>query len=87
MESARTPLYKVFFDQILNEWHLTGEVGAQGLLRFESANFAASHARWAASLQDGGTLEIWDKDGKLFRTEKLAPKHIEAGGGMGMPTG
>ena len=72
-EVSATP-YKITFDRILNDWDLTGPVGARGVLRFGTANEAANYARWAASLQDGGVLEIRDKAGNIFRTEKLQPK-------------
>lgn len=87
MNPAESSTYKVAYDQLLNEWHLTGPVGARGLLRFDTARSAAHHARWEASLQAGGVLEIWDRDGKLYKTEDLPAKDPGPYDKTGMPTG
>ncbi len=45
-------------------------MGATGKLSFQSAKFAASHARWAART-DGGTIKIYDLDGNLYKTIEI----------------
>ena len=63
-------LYEVKFQQWDRSWLLSGPVGATGKLSFQSARDAASHARWAART-DGGTIKVYDAEGKLFKTIEI----------------
>ena len=47
-------------------------MGASGRLLFQLARDAASHARWAAKA-NGGTITVFDPQGKLFKTIEVAP--------------
>jgi hypothetical protein len=46
-------------------------VGANGRLLFQSAREAASHARWNAKTK-GGTIKVYDDQGRLFKTIEIA---------------
>ncbi|MFT7173774.1 MAG: hypothetical protein ACI9NQ_001999 [Paracoccaceae bacterium] len=48
-------------------WCLSGPVGANGRLLFQSAREAAGHARWDAKTEGGG-INVYDDEGKLFKT-------------------
>ncbi len=50
-------LYEVKFQPWDRSWLLSGPVGATGKLSFQSAKYAASHARWVATT-DGGTIKV-----------------------------
>ena len=60
-------LYEVRLESPPGSWCLSGPVGANGGLLFQSAQDAASHARWAARAK-GGTINVYDQDGKLFKS-------------------
>jgi hypothetical protein len=53
-------------------WLLSGPVVANGRLLFQTAKDAASHARWAART-DGGTIHVYDAEGRLFKTIEVDP--------------
>ena len=46
--------------------------GANGRLLFQSARDAVSHARWAAKA-NGGTITVYDPQGKLFKVIDVPP--------------
>ncbi|MEJ6644614.1 MAG: hypothetical protein QNL33_15295 [Akkermansiaceae bacterium] len=48
-------------------------MGANGGLLFQSARDAASHARWAAKV-NGGTITVFDPQGKLFKIIEIEPE-------------
>lgn len=62
--------YTVRFQPWDGSWLLSGPVGARGRLLFQSAREAASHARWEAR-QAGGTIEVYDSQGRLFKSLKV----------------
>ena len=64
--------YTVRFQPWDGSWLLSGPVGARGRLLFQSAREAASHARWAAR-SEGGTIEVFDPQGKPFKTIEVEP--------------
>ncbi len=47
--------------------------GANGRLLFQSAQDAVSHARWAAKA-NGGTITVFDPQGKLFKIIEIEPE-------------
>lgn len=59
--------YTVRFQPWDGSWLLSGPVGARGELLFQTARDAASHACWAAR-STGGKIEVFDPQGRLFRT-------------------
>ena len=63
-------LYEVRLESPPGSWCLSGPVGANGGLLFQSARDTASHARWAARTK-GGSIKVYDKDGKLFKTIEI----------------
>lgn len=71
--------YRIEYQQPRSLWLLSGPVGARGSLLFETAREAASHARWAART-NGGTIEVLNPQGQLFKTiEVEADETINAG--------
>jgi hypothetical protein len=64
--------YKVRFQPWDRSWLLSGPVGANGFLLFQSARGAVSHARWAAKA-NGGTIKVYDPQGKLFKVIEIEP--------------
>lgn len=60
----------VTFQPSDGSWSLSGPVGANGRLLVTSARDAASHARWAAKIK-GGTINVYDAEGKLFKTIEI----------------
>ena len=65
--------YEVNFQPWDHSWLLSGPVGANGRLLFQSAQDAVSHARWAAK-SNGGTITVYDPQGQLFKTIDLMPQ-------------
>lgn len=65
-------LYEVKYQPWDRSWLLSGPVGANGTLLFQSARDALSHARWAAKAK-GGTITVYDAKGKLFKTIEIEP--------------
>ncbi|MFT6181909.1 MAG: hypothetical protein ACI9NQ_001884 [Paracoccaceae bacterium] len=59
--------YEIKFQPWDGSWCLSGPVGANGELLFQTARYAASHARWAARTE-GGVIKVYDTDGQLFKT-------------------
>ena len=49
-------------------------MGANGSLLFGSVRDAASHARWAART-DGGIVEVYDAEGRLFKIIEIDPNY------------
>ncbi len=76
--------YEVKFQPWDHSWCLSGPVGANGKLLFNSARDAASHARWNAKAK-GGTINIYDQDGKLFKSIEVAPD-LENDDGFVLPS-
>ena len=64
--------YEVKFQPWSRSWCLSGPVGANGILLFQSARAAVSHARWAAKAS-GGTITFFDPKGKLFKIIEIEP--------------
>ncbi len=64
--------YEVRFQPWDHLWFLSGPVGANGRLLFQSAREAASHARWAAKIK-GGVIKVFDAQNNLFKTIEIAP--------------
>ena len=59
--------YTVRFQPWDGSWLLSGPVGANGRLLFQTAREAASHARWDARY-NGGMIEVYDLGGRPFKT-------------------
>ncbi len=64
-------LYEVNFQPWDASWLLSGPVGANGFLLFQSARDAVSHARWSAKA-NGGTITVFEEKGKLFTTIEIS---------------
>ncbi|MDA7864056.1 hypothetical protein OAL33_00155 [Akkermansiaceae bacterium] len=65
--------YEIRFQSWNGSWCLSGPVGASGKLLFQTAREAASHARWDAEAK-GGTIEVYDRHGQLFKTIEIEEK-------------
>ena len=65
--------YEIRFQSWNRLWCLSGPVGASGKLLFQTAREAASHARWDAEAK-GGTIEVYDRHGQLFKTIEIEEK-------------
>ncbi len=76
--------YEVNFQPWDHSWLLSGPVGANGRLLFQSAQDAVSHARWAAK-SNGGTITVYDAKGELFKIIEIEPD-ISAGDGFVLPS-
>ena len=66
MSHLTVPTYRVEYDPSRGSWLLTGPVGAKGFLRYVTARDAADYARWDAR-DTGGTIDVFDQNGQLFR--------------------
>ena len=64
--------YSIRFQPWDASWLLSGPVGANGRLFFQSAQDAVSHARWAAKA-NGGTITVFDAKGELFKIIEIEP--------------
>lgn len=69
MPQAPVPIYRVEREPSRGLWLLTGPVGARGSLLFETGREAVSHSRWAAR-NKGGTIEVFDPEGPLFKKNR-----------------
>jgi len=66
MSQAPVPTYRVEYEPSRGSWLLTGPVGAKGFLRYVTARDAVEYARWDAR-DTGGTIDVFDHQGQLFR--------------------
>jgi hypothetical protein len=71
--------YEISFQPWDGSWCLSGPVGANGRLVFQSARDAASHAKWNAK-RDGGEIEVFDQQGQLYRTITIDADHAAEDG-------
>ena len=67
MSQAPVPTYRVEYEPSRGSWLLTGPVGAKGCLYYQTARDAADYARWDAR-DTGGTIDVFDQQGQLYRT-------------------
>jgi hypothetical protein len=67
MSQAPVTTYRVEYEPSRGSWLLTGPVGAKGCLRYTTARDAADYARWDAR-DTGGTIDVFDQQGQLYRT-------------------
>ena len=67
MPQPPVPTYRVEYEPSRGSWLLTGPVGAKGCLRYTTARDAADYARWDAR-DTGGTIDVFDQQGQLYRT-------------------
>ena len=67
MSQAAVPTYRVEYEPSRGSWLLIGLVGAKGCLRYTTARDAADYARWDAR-DTGGTIDVFDQQGQLYRT-------------------
>jgi len=66
MHQAPVPTYRVEYEPSRGSWLLIGPVGAKGCLRYTTARDAADYACWDAR-DSGGTIDVFDYQGQLFR--------------------
>ena len=66
MSQAPVPTYRVEYEPSRGSWLLIGLVGAKGRLRYTTARDAADYACWDAR-DTGGTIDVFDQQGQLFR--------------------
>ena len=66
MPQPPVPTYRVEYEPSRGSWLLTGPVGAKGCLRYTTARDAVEYARWDAR-DKGGTIDVFDQQGQLFR--------------------
>ena len=67
MPQQPVPTYRVEYEPSRGSWLLTGPVGAKGCLYYQTARDAADYARWDAR-DTGGTIDVFDQQGQLYRT-------------------
>jgi hypothetical protein len=75
MPHAPVPTYRVEYESSRGSWLLTSPVGAKGYLRYTTARDAADYARWDAR-DTGGTIEVFDQQGRLFRSIVIEPAEL-----------
>jgi len=76
--------YEVEFQPWDRSWCLSGPVGANGKLLFQSARDAASYARWDAKT-NGGMIKVYAQDGNLFKIIEIDVDH-EIDDGLILPS-
>jgi len=79
MPQAPVPTYRVEYEPSHGSWLLTGPVGAKGYLRYTTARDAADYARWDAR-DTGGTIDVFDQQGRLFRSIVIEPAELADSG-------
>ncbi|MDB4526811.1 hypothetical protein N9183_01190 [bacterium] len=60
-------------------WLLTGPVGANGYLKYQTARDAAEYARWDAR-DTGGTIDVFNQQGRLYRSIVIEPAELADSG-------